>query len=135
MTINMKLAEMRGLSDKTILKINSIHAELDGILLTAKVGSFSYLTYKKIELAESYLQRLWGFDEDKDMHTWKQLYKFRCDWVGRVFECNTTEELFTIPCDVKERCFYTIGDGFLDVGVLDGYCRWGGIKEVVNNIN
>lgn len=134
MACNLKMAKMLGLSDNTIDNINKLHSQLDSILETAHYENTEEANENAlilIECTETKLQILWGFTEDKSKHTWGYLYKFKCKWVGRVFECNTTEELFTIPCDVKERYFYTIGDGFLDVGMLDGYCRWGGIKEIV----
>ena len=60
-----------------------------------------------------------------------RLEEFRKVWVGRTFKCTDTGETFTIPDDVYECDFFKIGNGYLDVGRYDYYCRWiGDIVEV-----
>ena len=60
-----------------------------------------------------------------------KLEQFRKIWAGRVFRCLETGEEFTIPEDVRETDFFTVGNGFVDVGRLGFYCRFGGkIVEV-----
>ena len=46
-------------------------------------------------------------------------------WVGRVFKCSTTGQVFVIPDDVRAKDFFSFGECFVDVG--DGYyARFGG---------
>ena len=89
--------------------------------------------HDEIECIEMALQVLWRFGVDKSLHTWKHVYKFRSQWVNRVFKCKTTGETFTIPEDVKERDFFRVGEGFVDTGVLVGYARFAGVIEITNH--
>lgn len=47
-------------------------------------------------------------------------------WAGRTFKCNITGITFTIPKDVQECDFFVIGEGYVDVGRVNSYCRFGG---------
>jgi len=67
---------------------------------------------------------------DKSYHRYLNEYKFKKQWVGRKFKCVSTGEMFTIPFEVRERDFFKVGDGFVDVGRLDAYCRMAGVVEV-----
>jgi len=127
--INRELAERMGLSEDDIDLIRSIRNE---ILLTIKEGkTFNQDEYDFIERAEFLLQELWGFPKDASKHTWKNRYKFKCQWAGRKFQCTETAEVFTIPDTVEETDFYPVGKGYIDVGRLDSYNRWSGVKEIV----
>lgn len=57
--------------------------------------------------------------------------KFRPEeWAGRTFRCTETGESFTMPVDVRPKRFYSVGEGYIDVG--DGYYfRSCGVEEVV----
>ena len=60
-----------------------------------------------------------------------RLEQFRKLWVGRKFKCLETGEEFIIPDDVRECDFFKVGNGYVDVGRLNFYCRFGGqITEV-----
>lgn len=59
------------------------------------------------------------------------IQEFKEMWVGRTFQCRDTGATFTIPEDVLPKNFYSIGEGYIDVG--DGhYSRGGGnIVEIL----
>jgi hypothetical protein len=60
-----------------------------------------------------------------------KLEQFREQWAGRKFRCKDTKSTFQIPEDVAEGAFYPVGNGYVDVGRLNAYCRFGGnIEEV-----
>ena len=133
MSCNLALATLRGLDQTDIEQINEIHLELEKLLLLAHTTNSEEFNNKNLEYIkqlEYTLQDLWGFGRNSDRHTWGNEYLFKCRWVGRVFECNSTEEQLTITHNIKEKEFITIGDGWIDVGTLDGYHRWSGVKEI-----
>jgi hypothetical protein len=135
MTANRWLAEERGLDEQTIDRIDFIHAMIDSLIKCNIGKEFSESVYNEIESLEYILQECWGFNKDCGHHTWKRIYKFKNEWVGRTFRCCSTEVEFTIPFEVQERDFYSIGESFIDVGRLDGYWRSGGkLEEVTNEI-
>ena len=128
--INMQLAKARGLSDEEIEQIEYLHGRLELYLEEGCLHGYDEDLYANIEEKEYLLQTLWGFPPDHDYHTWKHRYKFKSQWVGRTFQCNTTGEEFTIPNSVEERDFYSFGKAFVDVGRLDCYSRFSNCKEV-----
>lgn len=133
MACNLKLAERRGIDEDSIDMINKCHKLLEDLIDLAhfkNTDDYNENILQSIEALEYELQRLWKFEVSDKYHTWKYLYKFKADWVGRIYQCDVTGEVFTIPKNVVERCFYGIGDGWIDVGVLDGYHRWSGVKEI-----
>lgn len=132
MTANPTLVKMRGIDEESVKQINILHEKLDKLMSRANLGVFNPVIYDGIETIENQLQLLWGFGIDKSMHTYKHLYKFRSQWIGRRFQCKTTGETFTIPEDVKERDFFRVGQGFVDCGVLDGYSRRSNVIEISN---
>jgi hypothetical protein len=132
MTAHRGLAIMRGIDEASVKEINKIHDKLDSVLASAAEIGFSTATYSYIEDLELSLQSLWKFPEDIGYHRYKHIYKFKCQWARRVFQCIATGELLTIPDDVKERACYFWGNGaMIDVGRLDCYSRNSGCKEVV----
>lgn len=130
MTANPELLIQRGISEESTQEINRIHNQLNAILEKRVRMGFIQELYDYIESQELKLQELWGFPQDKNYHTWKNRYKFKCQWTGRVFKCIQTEIEFEIPNSVNERDFYVIGRGFVDVGRLDSYCRFSGVEEL-----
>lgn len=132
MTANPTLVKMRGIDEESVKQIDLLHEKLDKLMSRANLGVFNQSVYDGIETIENQLQLLWGFGIDKSMHTWKHLYKFRSQWIGRRFQCKTTGETFTIPENVKERDFFRVGQGFVDTGVLDGYARFSNVIEITN---
>ena len=132
MTANPTLVKMRGIDEESVRQINLLHEKLDNLMSRASLGVFQLEVFQRIETIEYALQSLWRFDTDPSMHTYKHLYKFRCQWVGRRFQCKATGETFTIPENVKERDFFRVGEGFVDCGVLDGYARFSNVIEITN---
>lgn len=128
--INMQLAKSRGLSDEAIEWIKYLHEKMESYLEDGCLNGYSECLYTTIEQFEYFLQRLWGFPQDPDKHTWKHRYKFKCQWAGRTFQCNTTGEELTIPNSVEEGDFFSFGKAFVDVGRLDYYYRTSNCKEV-----
>ena len=129
MAINWQLAEDLGLSEEVIFKIEEIHEEL-GCLLEACDEGYRPEYFDYIEQLEFLLQGLWGFEQNEERHTWKHLYKFRCQWVGRKFRCLTTGEELVIPDKVYPRDYLSFGEAGVDVGVLDGYYRMNNCEEI-----
>lgn len=132
MTANPTLVKMRGIDEESVKQINLLHEKLDKLMSRANVGVFSQEIYDEIESIEMQLQLLWKFGVDKSMHTYKHLYKFRCHWANRVFQCKTTGEVFTVPENVKERDCYYFGEALVDVGRLDAYARFSNAIEITN---
>lgn len=138
MACNLKLAERRGIDEDSIDMINKCHKLLGDLIDLAhfkNTDDYNDKILQSIEALEYTLQDLWGFGRNSDRHTWCNEYLFKCQWVGRVFECESTGEQHTITHNIKEKQFITIGNGYIDLGVLNGYYRRSGVKEVVNNIN
>lgn len=138
MSCNLTLAALRGVSNEDIKQIDKTHLQLEKLLLLAHTTNSEEFNNKNLEYIkqlEYTLQDLWGFGRNSDRYTWCNEYLFKCQWVGRVFECESTGEQHTITHNIKEKEFITIGDGCIDLGVLNGYYRRSGVKEVVNNIN
>ena len=131
MTANRELAKRRDLSDEDISQIDEIHEQLESLITKrSPLGVFNQAVYDKIEDLEFRAQELWGFPQDKNFHTWKHVYEFKCQWVGRKFRCTKTGEEFTIPEDVYETAFYKIGEGYVDTGRLNFYSRFSGVQEI-----
>lgn len=131
MAVNKYLTEKMCISEEDESEIEAIHEVLSDILKTEINTGLNDQYYDVIEDLEFELQSLWGFPKDASKHTWKNRYKFKCQWAGRKFMCFETGETFTIPDDVEETDFYPIGKGYIDVGRLDSYNRWSGVKEIV----
>jgi len=132
MTANPTLVKLRGIDEESVRQINLLHEKLDKLMSRANLGVYSQSVYDEIEKIEEQIQFLWKFGIDKSMHKHKHLYKFRCHWIGKKFQCKTTGEIFTIPENVKERDFFRVGEGFVDTGVLDGYSRFSNVIEISN---
>ena len=135
MTVNKELAISRGLSDDDIARIEDVYERIDGLM---KIGICRPGVWTEEQLEEHItaldyvLQYLWGFQMDKSRHRYLNEYKFKKQWVGRKFKCVSTGEEFTIPFEVRECDFFKVGDGFIDVGRLNCYCRMSGVVEVTD---
>lgn len=100
--INMQLAKECNLSEEAIEKIQSIHNELESILLNVKGNDYDEATFNHIENKEFELQRLWGFEEDKDFHTWNHEYVMLSTYLGVTLRCEATGKSYTLECkDIK----------------------------------
>lgn len=130
--INIQLVKSKNLSEEAINKIELIHDKLSKLMSRAGLGIFNQSVCDKIEQLEFELQDWWGFELDESKHTYKKLYRWRCDWIARRFKCLETGEVFQIPDDVYYNQFFKVGNGFIDVG-NEYYCRFGGkIQEIVD---
>ena len=123
MTINRKLAEDRGLDERTIQEIESLHEKLDTFIAAWVKEPYSEDRAEEIHSIEDRLQALWGFSVDRRYHTWVRLYEFRCQWAGKKYRCQETGEELTIPDDVKPCDFFSFGQCAVDVGRLNSYSR------------
>lgn len=128
--INKALAAQRNLSEETVSEIEEIHTQLSKLLSRANLGVFNTSVYNAIEQLEFQAQTLWDFPQDPALHTWKKLYEFRCQWVGKKYKCNKTGVEVSIPEDVRERDFISVGEGYVDVGRLNAYARFSGVTEI-----
>lgn len=127
--INRDLAEALGIPDATVARIEDVHREIGALLESCDEG-FLPSYYHYIEELEFFLQGLWGFLQNEKLHTWKHLYKFRCQWVGRQFRCHSTGEILVIPSDVYPKDYLTFGNAGVDLGILDGYYRMNNCEEI-----
>ena len=107
-----------------------IRDQITKLIERSGLGVFNQSVYDKIEQIEFELQDLGGDDRNELRHRSKNLYKFRCSWVGRKFKCVKTGEVLTIPDTITYGSFFEFGESFIDVG--DGYySRFGGeIEEI-----
>lgn len=137
MTINLELAKQRGISQKNIEAIKSLHE-----LLERLIGSYTLeVDYQEardlVRSTEFMLQRLWGFSEDSLYHTWyKKLNQRHMEltWVGRTFKDmdSGTQRTIQERHDIRERGTFGVGMGLIDFGVANGYHRIvGNLVEIV----
>ena len=132
MTANPTLVKMRGIDEESVKQINLLHEKLENLMSRANLGVFNQAIYDEIERIEVALQVLWKFGVDKSKHKWKHVYKFRCQWAFRKFQCMETGVVVEIPADVCEKDCFGVGQGFVDCGVLDGYARFSNVIEITN---
>lgn len=131
MSINMTLAEIQGLSEQDISKIKQIHETIDLFIPFAIEKDYPVAYVRDVLTTYEFdLQKLWRFPQDETKHNRFKLYEFKKQWVYRKFRCLGTGVQFVVPISVKECDFFPIGNGFLDVGRLNGYSRMSGIEEV-----
>ncbi len=135
MTANRELAELRGVSEYNIQEIDRIHTLIDKFMNVWVYEPFSESRKDEIHDMEYLLQRCWGFPEDCGYHRYANEYEFKCGWVGRTFQCEETGEKVTIPFGVKECNYFKVGNGAVDVGRLNAYCRIiGNVSEIKEDI-
>lgn len=131
MTANRLLAKQRGLTEEAIQQIDYLHDKIAELTAAWIKDTFRPSRKDEIHEMEFLLQQAWGFPQDRGYHTYANEYKFKCEWIGRTFRCNETGEEFTIPDTVKERDYFVVGNGAVDVGRLDSYSRViGSVVEV-----
>lgn len=70
MSINMKLAEAKGLDKDTIVAIETVHNRLTQILNRPTYYGEPEEIVKIVEGIEYTLQLLWGFPLDRNFHKW-----------------------------------------------------------------
>lgn len=116
-------------------EINSIRDEIIESVSKWVMEPFSQNRKDKLHELEFRAQQCWGFPKDCGYHRYANEYEFKCGWVGRVFQCNETGEKVTIPFGVKECNYFKVGNGAVDVGRLNAYCRIiGNVIEIKEDI-
>ena len=136
MTANRVLAQMQGISEDACEDIDELHEEIDKLIYVAITHEDDESwVHSVLTEYDNQLQKLWGWPQDESKHTLYKKYLFKKQWYGRTFKCNETGETFIIPFDVYETAFYQIGDGFVDVGRWDFYCRFSGVTEVLDEVH
>lgn len=70
MSINMKLAEARGLDENTITAIESVHSLLVSVLNHPEKFDKPSEVVEVVESVEFTLQLLWGFPTNRNYHKW-----------------------------------------------------------------
>lgn len=133
MSVNMLLAEQRGLIEENILEIDRIHDLISKLTKEWIKEPFSQDRAYKLTELDFKLQRLWGFSEDINYHRYAREYEFKCQWAGRKFKAVNSGKEFIIPDDVYETALYVIEDAFVDVGRLNCYSRFSNVVEIVND--
>lgn len=127
MKVNRTFAERSGMTTEMMQQADSVYA----IISDALNGMYEEVhTEKIIESCEYVLQALFGSPLDNTKHRYTREYKFKKQWVGRKYCCNTTGEVFTIPDGVYETAFYSFGNAFVDVGRLNFYARFSNCTEI-----
>ena len=136
MAHNKQLADERGVSEKDREYIDQLHD-----LLYKLINSYTLdVPYEEAEAlvksANKTLSDLWGFDYNPRYDQWTPRLAqkwMNLTWGGRIFKCKDTGEEVLLTCDkVYEKSFVRVGNGFVDLGVANGYSRFGGnIKEII----
>lgn len=120
MAANLELAKQRGLDEYTVGLIDSIHDNLEGIILNLTLDSQIGELHDYFTEQEFKLQRVWGFSEDRRYHTWiHRLYKRRRElqYLGAVYRCKESGESRTIDKEALDGgALFGVGRGFIDFG-------------------
>lgn len=136
MTANRVLAAQRGISEEVCKKIDQLHEDIDTYIARAiKENIPECLVEVYLKDMEFLLQELWGFPEDDRYHTYFKKYRFRKQWAGKKYRCNTTGIVLTIPNEVGEGEFFGFGQAFVDVGRLNSYSRFSNCTEISEGEN
>ena len=131
MTASRALAAQRGISEEVCKKIDQLHEDIDDYITRAiKEDISECLVEVYLKDMEFLLQELWGFPEDDRYHTYFKKYRFRKQWAGKKYRCNTTGQEFAVPFNVSECAFFQWGEAFVDVGRLNAYARFSNCTEI-----
>ena len=131
MTVNIQLASERGVEGNIPL-ISELHKTIRNITETAILNDIDTEIMREIFRDLEYtLQGLWEFELDESLHKYYREYLFKKLWWGRKFQCQDSGAELEIPFHVQECDFFSVGNGFVDVGRMDNegnclYCRIGG---------
>lgn len=131
MSVNWQLAEERGVLYNVPL-IEEIHRAIRDVTEVGIINEADDALMKRIFCDMEYsLQDLWGFPRDSDFHKYYREYLFKKLWWDRIFQCQDSGAEVVIPFHVRECDFFSVGNGFVDVGRMDNegnslYCRIGG---------
>lgn len=108
-------------SGATVYLTHSPCPECAKLLVRAKVARVCYLEEYRRPEGIDYLRK-YGVE----VENMSRAERFKRQWAGRTFKCLETGATFTIPEDVYETAFYAVGKGYIDVGRLGAYSRYGG---------
>lgn len=132
---NKQLADQRNISQENRDAIDEMH-----ILLEKLLNTYTFdIPYEEAEAlvksANKTLSDLWKFKYDECYDQWTPRLRqkgFELTWVGRSFKCGKTGAVVTItPEQAYERNLIAVGEGFIDLGVFQGYSRIvGDIEEI-----
>lgn len=132
MAHNKELANKQKLTDGARTAIDELHEMRHQIMCHPNM--YFKNTEEAVEALHGIafaLQWLWSFPLSKTMHKDVEAFEFNQKWRGRKFKCTETNVEFTIPDNVKERDYFLVGNGALDLGRLKLYSRIvGNIEEV-----
>ncbi len=135
MVANRELVRERNISPENVEMIDKIHDLLEKLLALYTLDVPYEEAKELVHSAEFSLQGLWDFPQDIRYHTWiKKLNQkwMNLRWAGRAYRCeDTSEEVMLTYKKVYERSYVKVGNGAIDLGVVDGYYRIiGNIKEI-----
>lgn len=135
MAHNKQLADERGVSEKDREYIDQCHLMLEELIDTYNLSIDFDKAAELCHDIEYLLQRLWKFPEDDYYHTWINSLKQKwmlLTWQGRKFRCkDTSVTIQLVDIDIYERNLVGVGNCFIDLGVANGYSRFGGnIEEI-----
>ena len=133
---NKQLADERGVSEEDREYIDQLHD-----LLYKLINSYTLdVPYEEAEAlvksANKTLSDLWGFDYNPRYDQWTPRLAqkwMKLAWEGKRYRCKDTGAEVLLTCDkVYEKSFVRVGNGFVDLGVANGYSRFGGnIEEII----
>ncbi len=135
MTACRRLGALRKIPEADLLQIDSLHVAADELMRKGISGELDD-EYVKVLLTnlDYELQGLWRFPADKAFHTYVNVYRFRKEWVGKSYRCLATGVERTISYEdmlkTQETDEIPVGEGFVDVGRLDGYHRLIGVAPL-----
>lgn len=132
---NKQLADQRNISQESREAIDEMH-----VLLEKLIDAYSLeIPYQEAEAlvksANKTLSDLWKFEYNERYDQWTPRLKqkaFELTWVGRSYKCSKTGVVVIItPEQAFERNLIAVGEGFVDLGVFQGYSRIvGDIEEI-----
>lgn len=135
MAHNKQLADECGVSEKDREYIDQCHLMLEELIDTYDLNIDFDKAAELCHDIEYLLQDLWGFSRSKYCHTWINSLKqkwMNLTWAGKRYRCKDTgTEVLLTYNKVYEKSFVQVGNGFVDLGVANGYSRFGGnIEEI-----
>lgn len=101
--LNFRLAEKQKVSDENIEKLKEVHVRklevFDKMKETEDKNLLKELAIT-VENIEFELQKLWGFEEDKNMHEWYMVPKCACPKIDNHDNRGTEFKIINLDCPV-----------------------------------
>lgn len=132
---NKQLADQRNISQESREAIDEMHVLLEK-LIDAYTLEIPYQEAESlVKSANKTLSDLWKFEYNERYDQWTPRLKQKAlelTWAGRSFKCGKTGVVVIItPEQAYERNLITVGEGFIDLGVFQGYSRvFGNVEEI-----